>query len=68
MPKLKTHKGTKKRFKVTGSGKIMAKSAASRHLLSKKSRNTKRGKGGMGVQILGAEAKKIRTLLTGANL
>jgi large subunit ribosomal protein L35 len=31
MPKQKTHSGTKKRFKVTGSGKIMKKQAGMRH-------------------------------------
>lgn len=67
MPKLKTHKGTKKRFKVTANGKVKAKRAGSRHLLTGKSRNSKRGKAGMSVQLIPAEAKKIKTLLTGAN-
>ena len=33
MPKMKTHSGTKKRFKVTGSGKIMKQQAGLRHNL-----------------------------------
>ena len=37
MPKQKTHSGAKKRFKVTGSGKIMKQSAGMRHNLEKKS-------------------------------
>lgn len=37
MPKLKTHKSTTKRFKVTGSGKIMHIRAAGNHLLTHKS-------------------------------
>jgi large subunit ribosomal protein L35 len=36
MPKQKTHSGTKKRFKVTGSGKIMKQQAGMRHNLEKK--------------------------------
>lgn len=42
MPKLKTHKSTVKRFKVTGSGKIMHVRAAANHLLTNKS-DRKRG-------------------------
>ncbi|MGY4860182.1 50S ribosomal protein L35 [Cryobacterium arcticum] len=37
MPKQKTHSGTKKRFKVTGSGKIMKQQAGLRHNLEVKS-------------------------------
>ena len=36
MPKQKTHSGAKKRFKVTGGGKIMREQAGKRHLLEKK--------------------------------
>ncbi|HHT41197.1 MAG TPA: 50S ribosomal protein L35 [Actinomyces sp.] len=32
MPKMKTHSGAKKRFRVTGSGKIMREKAGKRHL------------------------------------
>jgi large subunit ribosomal protein L35 len=37
MPKMKTHRGTSKRFKVTGSGKIMRRRANRNHLLEHKS-------------------------------
>jgi len=37
MPKMKTNSGAKKRFKVTGSGKIVHKQAGKRHNLNKKS-------------------------------
>jgi len=37
MPKMKTHSGTNKRFKVTGSGKIMRRRANRNHLLEHKS-------------------------------
>lgn len=37
MPKMKTHRGTAKRFRVTGSGKIMRAKAFRSHIKSKKS-------------------------------
>ncbi len=37
MPKLKTHRGAAKRFKVTGTGKIMRRRANKSHLLTGKS-------------------------------
>ncbi|MCK5632620.1 50S ribosomal protein L35 [bacterium] len=42
MPKMKTHSASKKRFKKTGNGKIKRGKAFRRHLLTKKSRKTKR--------------------------
>ena len=43
MPKMKTHSGAKKRFRVTGTGKIMHERAGKRHLLERKSsRHTRR--------------------------
>ena len=42
MPKMKTHKGTAKRFRVTGSGKIMRGKAYKSHILEKKSQKRKR--------------------------
>jgi len=43
MPKMKTHSGAKKRFKVTGSGKITHEQVNKRHLLEvKSSRRTRR--------------------------
>lgn len=43
MPKNKTHSGAKKRFRKTGSGKIMREQANKRHLLEhKSSRRTRR--------------------------
>jgi large subunit ribosomal protein L35 len=43
MPKMKTHKGTAKRFKLTGSGKIKRGNAFKSHILEKKSPKRKRG-------------------------
>lgn len=42
MAKNKTHKGAKKRIKVTGTGKLMRRRAMGSHLLTKKSANKKR--------------------------
>jgi large subunit ribosomal protein L35 len=42
VPKLKTNRGAAKRFKKTGTGKIKAKRAYARHILTKKSANRKR--------------------------
>lgn len=42
MPKLKTKSGAKKRFKVTGSGKIKRKKAYKNHILTKKETKQKR--------------------------
>jgi large subunit ribosomal protein L35 len=42
LPKLKTHKGAKKRFHITGSGKIMRVKGLKSHLRRKKSKRSKR--------------------------
>ncbi|MEA5076563.1 MAG: 50S ribosomal protein L35 [Coriobacteriia bacterium] len=42
MPKVKTHKGTAKRFKLTGTGKIKRAKAFKSHILEKKSPKRKR--------------------------
>lgn len=41
MPKMKTKSSTKKRFKLTGSGKIKRKHAFKSHILTKKSKKRK---------------------------
>ena len=41
MPKLKTHKATSKRFKYTGSGKLMRTKIGKSHLRRKKSKRVK---------------------------
>lgn len=43
MPKLKTHTGAKKRFKVTKTGKIKRAKAYKSHILNKKNTKRKRG-------------------------
>lgn len=43
MPKIKTHSGAKKRFKVSKNGKIIRAHANKSHILNKKTRKRKRG-------------------------
>ena len=62
MPKQKTHSGAKKRFKVTGSGKIMREHAGKRHLLERKpSKLTRRLTGE--VEVSANDRSKIKKLL-----
>ncbi len=62
MPKNKTHSGAKKRFKVTGTGKLMKEQANKRHLLEGKS--SKRTRKLSVDQVLSpADAKKANKLL-----
>lgn len=49
MPKIKTHSGAKKRFKVTASGKVKAGYAGKRHGLRKRTQKMKRNARGMKV-------------------
>ncbi len=42
MPKMKTHSGAKKRFKVTATGKVRGRRSFSSHILEKKSPKRKR--------------------------
>jgi large subunit ribosomal protein L35 len=46
MPKMKTHSGAKKRFKVTASGKVRGRHPFTSHILEKKSPKKKRALGG----------------------
>ena len=62
MPKMKTHSGAKKRFKVTGSGKVRARHAFSSHILEKKSPKRKRHFA-RPVEISKADAPRVRKLL-----
>ena len=41
MPKMKTHKGTAKRFKLTGTGKLVRRKGEIRHLRRKRSKRSK---------------------------
>lgn len=59
--KVKTHKGASKRFKVTGTGKVKRSKAFKSHILTKKSRKTKRNlrKGGLVSTANEAAIKKL---------
>lgn len=62
MPKLKTHKGTAKRVKLTATGKITRRRASGNHLLSKKSKSRKRAINSTS-EITGSMAKNIKRVL-----
>ena len=62
MPKNKTHSGAKKRFKVTGSGKVRARHAFTSHILEKKSPKRKRRLGNE-FEIAKPDRKRVRELL-----
>ncbi|HEX4829831.1 MAG TPA: 50S ribosomal protein L35 [Trebonia sp.] len=62
MPKMKTHKGTAKRFKITGTGKIMRLRAGKNHLLEhKSSRVTRRLSGEQ--ELAKNDVREIKRLL-----
>jgi large subunit ribosomal protein L35 len=62
MPKMKTHSGARKRFRVTGTGKVMRLRANRRHLLEHKSSTRTRRLAGE-VVLAPADTKKMKRLL-----
>jgi large subunit ribosomal protein L35 len=62
MPKLKTHKGAKSRFKITGSGKIMRTRGPKSHLRTAKSKRV-RAKLAEMVPLNPADRKRISRLI-----
>ncbi len=62
MPKLKPHKGARKRFRVTRSGKVLAQSAYTGHLRAAKSAKRKRHLR-RGTQLNKPDAQRIKRLL-----
>jgi len=62
MPKMKTHSATKKRFRLTGSGKLVRKHAFKSHLLEHKTAKRKRGFRKM-YDVSRADTREIRRLL-----
>ena len=62
MPKLKTHKGTAKRVKITRTGKIVRERAFGNHILAKKSKARNRNMKTPAV-VKGKIAKNIKTAL-----
>ncbi len=64
MPKMKTHRGTAKRIKVTSTGKLLRRHANKGHFLSKKSASRKRTFG-KDLDIPAVSAQSIRRKLGG---
>ena len=62
MPKVKTNAGAKKRFKLTGSGKIKRKHAYKSHILTKKAKKRKRNLTYFG-QVHKADESNVKLLL-----
>ncbi len=64
MPKRKTNKSIKRRFKVTGSGKVRSNRSGKRHLLGGKRRKIKRNLRRPIILVRG-DAKHIKALIAG---
>jgi len=62
MPKLKTHKTAAKRFRISGTGKVMRSKQGSSHLRRNKSKRVKRQYGEM-IPLAAADQKRIKLLL-----
>jgi large subunit ribosomal protein L35 len=66
MPKQKTHKGTKKRFRLTATGKVKHRQAGTSHLAYRKTHKTKRKLRGTEVTST-VEKKRIHEALHGVS-
>jgi len=62
MPKMKTNSSVKKRFKLSGSGKVMRRKAGLRHILTKKSKNVKKQLGKSAVVFKG-DVPRIKRMM-----
>lgn len=60
--KMKSHRGARKRFKLTGSGKVKRNKAFKRHILTKKSAKRKRGLR-KATLLTSADLKRIKSVL-----
>jgi large subunit ribosomal protein L35 len=63
MPKMKSHRGAAKRFKVTGTGKVRRRRAGMNHMLGKKGSKRKRRLSRPDAEVAAADSKRIRSLL-----
>jgi large subunit ribosomal protein L35 len=61
MPKMKTHRGAAKRFRITRTGKVLHRKATGNHMLTKKTGSRRRRVEGMAEVT--AERRTIRRLL-----
>ena len=64
MPKMKTHSGSKKRFRKTAKGKLRGRHAYSSHILEKKSPKRKR-RFSRPAEIAPQDSKRVNALLGG---
>jgi large subunit ribosomal protein L35 len=62
MPKMKTHSGAKKRFKLTAKGKLRARHGMTSHILEKKSPKRKR-RLEKPVEVAKADQRRVKGLL-----
>jgi large subunit ribosomal protein L35 len=62
MYKLKTHRGARKRFRLTGTGQVKRRHSFARHILTKKSAKRKRRLGKSAV-LEDADASRVRQML-----
>ena len=62
MPKMKSNSGAKKRFQLTGSGKVKRKHAFKRHILTKKTTKQKRNLTYSAV-LTSADEKRVKELI-----
>jgi large subunit ribosomal protein L35 len=63
MPKMKSHRGAKKRFSVTGTGKVRRLKAYKSHILTKKSPKRKRNLRRATTVATNGEEKRLKRLL-----
>lgn len=63
MPKMKTHSGAKKRFSMTGTGKVKRKQAFKSHILTKKTTKAKRNLTGTTI-VSDADMSRVKAMLT----
>ena len=62
MPKMKTNSGSKKRFTLTGTGKVKRKHAFKSHILTKKTNKQKRNLTHIGL-VANVDEKSVKALL-----
>jgi large subunit ribosomal protein L35 len=63
MPKMKTHKGAKKRFSITGKGKVRRLKAYKSHILTKKTAKRKRNLRRPAIVTTNGEVRHLKRLL-----
>ena len=62
MPKMKTHSGAKKRYKITGTGKVMRRQVNRNHILEKKPSTRTRRLAGE-VEVTGGDRARVKRQL-----